>query len=183
LTEKKSWLPYTRESKEHIAQTSDDQLRITINRSCKEDIMNLSVWDPFREMEVLLDRYSRAVRKPTEAGDSKAMEVGDWMPTVDIIENEHGFVVKTELPGVEKDDVKVHINNGLLTIRGEKKRETKDEKQHRVECAYGSFVRSFTLPQDVELEKVEAAYKNGILSLIIPKLEKAQPKQIEVKVS
>jgi HSP20 family protein len=102
------------------------------------------------------------------------MEAGDWMPTVDIVENDQSFVVRTELPGVEKDDVKVHINNGVLTIKGEKKVETKDEKRHRVECSYGSFVRSFTLPQDVDIERVEAAYKNGILSLTIPKLEKAK---------
>ncbi|WP_417909504.1 Hsp20/alpha crystallin family protein [Candidatus Electronema sp. PJ] len=145
--------------------------------------MNLSVWDPFREMEALLDRYSRTARKPAEVGDSKAMEAGDWMPTVDIVENDQSFVVRTELPGVEKDDVNVHINNGVLTIKGEKKVETKDEKRHRIECSYGSFVRSFTLPQDVDIERVEAAYKNGILSLTIPKLEKAKPKQIEVKVS
>lgn len=145
--------------------------------------MNLSVWDPFREMEALLDRYSRSPRKTDAAGDSRAIEAGDWMPTVDIAENEGSFIVKAELPGVDRDDVKVHIDNGILTIKGEKKTETKDEKRHRVECMYGSFVRSFTLPQDVDVEQVEAAYKNGILSLTIPKLEKAKPKQIEVKVS
>lgn len=145
--------------------------------------MNLSVWDPFREMEALLDRYSRSTRTTAAAGDSKAIEAGDWMPTVDILENEGSFMVRAELPGVDKDDVKVHIDNGVLTIKGEKKTETKDEKRHRIECAYGSFVRSFTLPQDVDVEKVEAAYKNGSLNLTIPKLEKAKPKQIEVKVS
>jgi len=146
--------------------------------------MRLSVWDPFREMETLLERYNNSVRKPAvDAGESKAMEVGEWMPTVDILENEQSFVVKTELPGVEKDDVKVHISNGVLTIKGEKKVEVKDEKRHRVECSYGSFVRSFTLPQDVDVEKVEAAYKNGILSLTIPKQAEAKPKQIEVKVN
>ncbi|WP_417914557.1 Hsp20/alpha crystallin family protein [Candidatus Electronema sp. JM] len=145
--------------------------------------MSLSVWDPFREMEALLDRYSKSAKKLGSSGEIREMEAGDWMPTVDILENDHSFVVRTELPGVEKDDVKVHINNGVLTIKGEKKIESKDDKRHRVECAYGSFVRSFTLPQDVDIEKVEAAYKNGILNLAIPKQEKAKPKQIEVKVS
>ena len=98
------------------------------------------------------------------------------------MENEGSFIIKVELPGVDKDDVKVHIDNGTLTIKGEKKVEKKDEKRHRVECVYGSFVRSFTLPQDVDIEKVAAGYKNGILSLTIPKLEKAKPKQIEVHV-
>jgi len=144
--------------------------------------MNLQVWDPFREMEALLDRYSRSARKPS-AGETKDIETGDWMPSVDIAETDGEFVVRTELPGVNKDDVTVHIDNGILTIKGEKKLETKDKKRHRIECAYGSFVRSFTLPQDVDVEKVGAEYRNGILSLTIPKLEKAKPKQIEVKVS
>ncbi|MGX9725751.1 MAG: Hsp20/alpha crystallin family protein [Candidatus Electronema sp. VV] len=144
--------------------------------------MNLQVWDPFREMEALLDRYSRSARKQA-AGETKAIETGDWMPSVDIAETDGEFVVRTELPGVSKEDVTVHIDNGILTIKGEKKLETKDEKRHRIECAYGTFVRSFSLPQDVDVEKVGAEYKNGILCLTIPKLEKAKPKQIEVKVS
>ena len=144
--------------------------------------MSISVWDPFREMEALLDRYSRSARK-SAAGDNRQIEAGDWMPVVDIAETDNDFIVRTELPGVDKDDVHVNINNGVLTIKGEKKSETKDAKRHRVECAYGSFVRSFTLPQDVDVEKVEAGYKHGILNLTIPKQEKAKPKQIEVKVN
>ncbi len=145
--------------------------------------MNLSVWDPFREMEALLDRYSRTARKPVTSNDPKSLEMGDWMPTVDILETDSSFAVKAELPGVAKENVQVHIDNGILTIKGEKKLETKDEKRHRIECSYGSFVRSFSLPQDIEVEKVEAAYKDGILTLTIPKMEKAKPKQIEVKVN
>ena len=144
--------------------------------------MNLSVWDPFREMEVLLDRYGRSARKSLAKSDDQAFEVGDWMPVVDIDETEDAFVVKAELPGVEKDDVSVNIDNGVLTIKGEKKIETEDKKRHRVECAYGSFVRSFTLPQEIKAEKIEAEYKNGVLTLTIPKSEEAKPKQIEVKV-
>jgi HSP20 family protein len=144
--------------------------------------MNLSLWDPIREMESLLERYNRTEGKRTASDDSRAIEAGDWTPTVDIMENEGSFIIKAELPGVDKDDVKVHVDNGTLTIKGEKKIEKKDEKRHRVECVYGSFVRSFTLPQDVDIEKIAAGYKNGILSLTIPKLEKAKPKQIEVHV-
>ena len=144
--------------------------------------MNLTVWDPFREMEALLDRYSRSARK-TMAVEDGAVEAGDWMPSVDISETDSDFAVKAELPGVDKDDVKVMLDNGVLTIKGEKKSEVKDEKRHRLECVYGSFVRSFTLPQYVDAEKLQAKYKDGILSLTIPKLEMAKPKQIEVKVS
>lgn len=144
--------------------------------------MNLTVWDPFREMEALLDRYSRSARK-TMAVEGGPVEAGDWMPTVDISETDHDFVVRAELPGIDKDDVQVTLDNGVLTIKGEKKTETKDEKRHRIECVYGSFVRSFTLPQHVAAEKVQAGYKDGILSLTIPKLETAKPKQIKVQVS
>ncbi|OQY27345.1 MAG: heat-shock protein [Candidatus Cloacimonetes bacterium 4572_55] len=144
--------------------------------------MNLSIWDPFREMEELLDRYSRSSRKSLAKSDDKTFEVGDWMPVVDIDETDDAFLVKAELPGVKKNDVNVNIENGVLTIRGEKKTETEDKKRHRVECAYGSFVRSFSLPQAIKAEKVEAEYKNGILNLTIPKSEEAKPKQIEVKV-
>ena len=144
--------------------------------------MNLSVWDPFREMEELLDKYGRSSRNTLTNPDDKTFEFGDWMPLVDIDETEDAFLVKAELPGVEKDDVKLAIENGILTIRGEKKIETKDQKHHRVECAYGSFVRSFTLPQTIKAEDVEAEYKNGILNLTIPKSEELKPKQIEIKV-
>jgi len=144
--------------------------------------MNLSVWDPFREMEVLLDRYGRSARKSLAKSDDKAFEIGDWMPVVDIDETDDAFIVKAELPGVEKDDVSVNIDNGVLTIKGEKKTATEDKKRHRVECTYGSFVRSFTLPQAIKTEKVEAKYKNGILNLTIPKSEEEKPKQIAIKV-
>ncbi len=144
--------------------------------------MSLTLWDPLREMEELLDRYSRSARKSLAKSDDRTFEVGDWMPLVDINETEDAFAVKAELPGVDKDDVSVDIDNGVLTIRGEKKVETKDKKRHRIECAYGSFVRSFTLPQSVNMDKVEAEYKNGVLNLTIPKSEEAKPKQIEVNI-
>ncbi|WP_339132816.1 MAG: Hsp20/alpha crystallin family protein [Candidatus Electrothrix sp. GW3-4] len=142
--------------------------------------MSLSIWDPFREMEALLDRYSKSPGK-LSGGNGKP-EGGGWMPVVDIEETDGAFIVHAELPGVAKDDVQVNIENGVLTIKGEKKTRSEDTKRHRVECVYGSFLRSFTLPQDVDVEQVEAAYKNGILDLTIPKQEQAKPKQIEVKV-
>ena len=144
--------------------------------------MNLRVWDPFREMEELLDRYKSSPRKSIAKTDDKTFEVGDWMPVVDIDETENDFLVKVELPGVDKDDVSVNIENGVLTIRGEKKVKTEDKKRHRVECSYGSFIRSFTLPQSVKSDETEAEYKNGILKLTIPKQKEAKPKQIDVKI-
>ncbi|MCF6254215.1 MAG: Hsp20/alpha crystallin family protein [Thiomicrorhabdus sp.] len=144
--------------------------------------MNLSVWEPLREMEALLDRYGRPSQKELSNRDEKNFEVGDWVPVVDIYETDDDFIVKAELPGVEKDDVQVHIENGILTIRGEKKTEIEDKKHHRIECSYGSFVRSFTLPQSIKTGEIEAEYKEGILNLILPKSEEAKPNQIEVKI-
>ncbi len=144
--------------------------------------MSLSIWDPFQEMETLLDRYNRSSRKTLANSDDRSFEVGDWMPVVDIEETEDAFSIKAELPGVEKDNVSINIDKGVLTIKGEKKTETEDKKRHRVECSYGSFVRSFTLPQSVNVDDVEAEYNNGILNLTIPKSEEAKPKEIEVKI-
>lgn len=144
--------------------------------------MKLTVWDPYHEMEELLEKYSKSARKSLAKSDDKTFEVGDWMPVVDIDETKDAFIVKAELPGVEKNDLSIHIDKGVLTIRGEKKVKTEDKKRHRVECAYGSFVRSFTLPQTIKAEKVEAEYKNGVLNLTIPKSEKTKPKVIEVKI-
>ncbi len=144
--------------------------------------MSLSIWDPFHEMESLLDRYNRSSRRTMAKNDDRTFEVGDWMPVVDIEETENAFAIKAELPGVEKDDVSISIDKGVLTIKGEKKEETEDKKRHRVECSYGSFVRSFTLPQSVNINEVAAEYNNGILNLTIPKSEEAKPKEIEVKI-
>ena len=112
------------------------------------------------------------------------MTVAEWAPTVDITEDEKNYIIKAELPDVKKEDVHVRVENGVLTITGERKaeKEEKNKKYHRVERSYGSFARSFTLPENVEAEKVSAAYKDGLLTVTVAKSEKAQPKQIEVKV-
>ena len=144
--------------------------------------MSMAIWDPFHAMEELVDRYNRSARKSLVKYDDKSFEVGDWMPTVDISETDDAFVVKAELPGVEKDDVSVKIEDGVLTIKGEKKSEIEDEQKHRIECTYGSFVRSFTLPQATKSDSIKAEYKNGILNLVIPKSEEVKPKEIEIKI-
>jgi HSP20 family protein len=110
--------------------------------------------------------------------------ISSWTPAVDIAEHDNEYSVKVELPGVNKDDVKLTFENNILTIRGEKKqeKETKKENYHRVERSYGSFQRSFTLPAAVKADKIDASYKDGILTVSLPKAEEAKPKQIEVKV-
>lgn len=108
-----------------------------------------------------------------------------WTPAVDITEREDAYLVELELPGLTKEDVKITMENNILTIRGEKKQE-KEEKRgsyHRSERCYGSFQRSFTLPTTVKSDKIEAQYKNGILTVTLPKVEDAKAKAIEVKLS
>ena len=108
-----------------------------------------------------------------------------WAPVVDIREREDGITVSTELPGLTSDDVKVTVDNGVLSISGEKRREFEEGKEgsnyHLVERQYGRFERSFTLPRSVDADKVTAKFENGVLNVVLPKSEKAKPKQIAVK--
>jgi len=145
--------------------------------------MKLTKWDPFREMEDVFDRYSKALSFPRR-GSQEVMTTGDWAPRVDIAETDKEFSIKAEIPEVKKEDVKVTVDNGILTISGERKqeKEEKGKKFHRVERYYGSFTRSFTLPDNVDETKISASFKNGVLNLQIQKTEEAKPKSIEVKV-
>lgn len=142
-------------------------------------------WDPFRELEEMSDRLNRMVARPgTKANGKEALTVADWMPTVDISETAGEYVIQAELPEVKKDDVKVTLEEGVLTIQGQRRQE-KDEKTtkyHRIERSYGTFVRSFSLPDQVNESGVKAEFKDGVLNLHIPKSEKAKPRAIEVKV-
>ena len=145
--------------------------------------MALIKWDPFREIEDMFDRYNKAVGWP-RSGSQEIMTTGDWSPRVDISETDNEFVIKAEIPEVKKEDVKVTVDNGVITIKGERKqeKEEKGKKLHRVERYYGSFTRSFTLPENVDESKIKAGFKEGMLNLQIPKTEKAKPKAIEIKV-
>ena len=145
--------------------------------------MALIRWDPSREIDDLFERYTKAVGQP-RAGSQEVIATGDWAPRVDIAETDKAFEIKVEIPEVNKEDVKVTVDNGVLTIRGERKqeKEEKGKKFHRVERYYGIFTRSFTLPDNVDETKVKASFKDGMLNLQIPKTEEAKPKAIEVKV-
>jgi HSP20 family protein len=155
--------------------------------------MTLMRWDPFREMEQVARTFDRMMDRPmlprtfpllrTETEESL---VGvDWAPLVDIEETDKEFLVKAELPAVKKEDVKVAIEDGVLTIQGERhhEKEMKDRKVHRVERSYGKFLRSFTVPRDVDEKKVMAEFKEGVLCVHVPKAEVARPKLIDVKVA
>lgn len=148
--------------------------------------MALVRWDPFRELEEMSDRLNRVFTRPAARTNGKEqLTVADWMPIVDISETDGEYLIKAELPEVKKEDVKVTVENGVLTIQGERRqeKEEKGKKYHRVERSYGSFVRSFTLPESIDEGGVRAEYKDGVLNLHLPKSEKVKPKAIEVKVA
>jgi HSP20 family protein len=144
--------------------------------------MALVKWDPWLEIDDMFDRYTRAVGLP-RTGDQGVVAKGDWAPRVDIAETDKEFVIKAEIPEVRKEDVKVTVDDGVLTIRGQRKQEEENGKKfHRVERYYGSFTRSFTLPNNVDETHVKASFKDGMLKLHVQKTEEVKPKAIEVKV-
>ena len=149
--------------------------------------MALVRWDPFRELEDMSERLNRVFTRPAlrTTGGKENLTVADWIPTVDISETDGEYLIKAELPEVKKEDVKVTVEDGVLTLQGERRqeKEEKGKKFHRVERSYGSFVRSFTLPESVDESGVKAEYKDGVLNLHLPKSEKVKPKAIDVKVS
>lgn len=150
--------------------------------------MAIVKWDPFRELEEMSERLNRVFNRPalSRAGNGKeTMTAADWSPVVDVMETEKDYVIKAELPEVKKDDVKITVQDGVLTIHGERKSETeeKGKRFHRIERAYGTFVRSFSVPDSVDEANVTAEFTDGVLSLRLPKTEKARPRAIEVKVS
>ena len=143
-------------------------------------------WDPFRELTDMQSRMSRLFGEfYGRRGEDDLLPRSTWWPPVDIYENDrHELVLKAELPDMKRDDIKLVVDDNILTISGEKTcdSEMKDENCHRVERTYGQFSRSFSLPNTVDTAKVNAEYKNGVLSVTLPKREEAKPKQITVKV-
>jgi len=145
--------------------------------------MSMMKWDPWRDMEDVFERYAKSVGWP-KVGTQEMVAGSEWSPRVDISETDKEFSIKAEIPDVKKEDVKVTVENGRLTIRGEKKRESeeKGKKYHRIEREYGSFVRSFSLPDTIDESKIKAVFNEGILNLTLQKTEHHKPKSIEVKV-
>jgi HSP20 family protein len=138
--------------------------------------------DPFRELINLRDDMDRLFdtffgRTPQEAD-------GFWSPTIDIEEDSENYCVKAELPGMKKDDIKISVRGNLITLSGERKHtsEMKMKTFHRIERSYGKFSRTITLPSDVDSDTVKATYKDGILTVILPKPESTKPKEIEVEI-
>jgi HSP20 family protein len=148
----------------------------------------LTRWDPLKEMEELQNRLSGLFGRAQARrgnGEQESITVAEWAPLVDITEDDKEYLIKAELPEVKKEDVKVTVENGVLTLSGERKfeKEEKNKKYHRVERAYGGFMRRFTLPDDADPENVKAEFKDGMLTVHLSKSEKAKSKQREVAVA
>ena len=146
--------------------------------------MNIVRYDPFRELRSLQDEMTRLFTGVTPASiDREDALRGAWNPSVDISENKENLVLEAELPGMKREDFELSIENNVITLKGERKFEKKDEGEnyHRVERSYGSFTRSFTLPQNVTADGAEAEFNNGILRVTLPKREETRARKIEIK--
>src|SRR6266542_2299789 len=144
--------------------------------------MNLVTWDPYRELSSLPDRFSRIFggALPRRERDEE-LTVGAWIPPVDIVEEKDRIFMTAELPGFKESEIEIQMEGGVLTVRGERTREAEKEGRtfHRMERSYGQFVRSFTLPNNVDREKIKATFSNGLLHIELPKREEAKPRRIK----
>lgn len=147
--------------------------------------MALIRWDPFRELESIQTRLNRMFSEGTGRAEEETPVFTNWAPAVDIQETEKEYVLKADLPEVKKDNVKVTMEDGTLTIEGERKHEGEEKGTtfHRVERAYGKFVRRFALPTEVQAANIRAEFKDGVLAVYLPKVAVAKPKAVEVKVA
>jgi len=147
----------------------------------------VSEWNPFRELDEMNNRLSRILggTNSRTGNGREEITVAAWAPLVDITEDDKEYIIKAELPEVKKTDVKVRVEDGVLYITGERnlEKEEKGKRYHRIERAYGSFTRTFSLPEDADAQQVNAEFKDGMLSVHVAKDKNARPKSIEVKVS
>src|ERR1700739_1131879 len=145
-------------------------------------------WNPLREIDEAQNRLSRfflgGFPNRMGSGEIPSLAVADWSPEVDISQDDHGYLLKADLPEMKKDDVKVTVEDGILCVSGERKSEKEDQKRkfHRIERSFGNFRRSFTLPEDADSTKVTAEFRDGVLKVQLPITTKARSKALEVKV-
>ncbi len=141
-------------------------------------------WDPFAEVDRLFNRMMpRAGRRPRLSVEGEGDVTFEWSPAADISETDKEYLVRAELPGMKKEDVRVTLSDGALTIEGERKqqKEEKDEKYHRIETSYGSFSRTFSLPDNIKPDAIRCESHDGVLTVHIPKTEQMKPKEIAVQ--
>jgi HSP20 family protein len=146
----------------------------------------LTRWEPIRELASLQERMNRLFNDSlSPITNQESLAAGSFVPPVDVYEDEQTIRLKMEVPGIEEKDIDIRLENNLLTIRGERKleKETKEENYHRIERSYGSFTRSFSLPNTVNSEEVKAAYSKGVLTINLAKRAEARPKQIKVSIT
>jgi HSP20 family protein len=149
----------------------------------------LVTWNPLREMDEAQNRLNRfflgGFPNRMGSGEIHSLAVADWSPEVDISEDDRGYLLKADLPEMKKDDVRVTVEDGILNVSGERKTEKEDQKRkfHRVERSYGTFRRSFTLPEDADSTKVTAEFRDGVLKVHLPTTARPRSKAIEVKVA
>jgi HSP20 family protein len=145
--------------------------------------MNIIRWDPFRDLATLRERMNRLFEEAySSRGEEKDMVSSAWNPSVDIYEKENEIVLKAEVPGIDENDIEIKIEDNTITLNGERKfeKETKEENYHRIERSYGSFYRSFTLPQNINQDKIKAESENGILKITMPKKAELKPKKVKI---
>ena len=149
--------------------------------------MNIVRWDPFRELEEVSGRLNRFFGQPLarRTGNEEAPLLAEWAPAMDVQETEHEYLIKADLPEVKKEDVKVGIEEGVLTVEGERKQEKEEQgkKFHRIERSYGKFIRRLALPTEVDEAQVRAEFKEGVLQIHLPKAASAKPRAIDIKVA
>jgi HSP20 family protein len=147
--------------------------------------MVVTRWDPFRELATLQNRVNSLFQDYNRTGQDELTATTSFVPPVDIYEDEHKVTLKLEIPGVNQEDVDVRLENNTLTVRGERKfeKEEKEENFHRIERRFGSFSRSFTLPNTLDTDSVHANYENGVLKIELAKRAEAKPKQIKVNIT
>lgn len=149
--------------------------------------MAITRWDPFRELETMSDRLNRLFGRSSLLNDSERelLSNADWSPAVDVAETPEEFVLKAELPEVRKEDMKISVEGGVLRLSGERKQEKEDKtkRYHRIERFHGTFMRSFGLPDVVDETKVSAEFKDGLLTVRLPKSAPKKPSAVDVKIS
>jgi len=144
--------------------------------------MNVARWNPFSEMNLLQNQMNRLFDTALQGWPNDGNGATNWIPATDIYESDNELIVNLDLPGVDPKMVDVHVENNVLTIRGERQFEEKQNREnfHRIERSYGTFARSFTLSTAVDADKIRASYKAGVLSITLPKAEAAKPKRIQI---
>ncbi len=140
-------------------------------------------WDPFRDLNTLQERMNRLFEDANRGWRAEEpSSTTSWSPAVDIYETESEIIVQAELPGMERKEIELSLENNVLTLKGDRRfeKEGKDENYHRIERSYGSFTRAFSIPAMVNEEEIKADYKEGVLAILLPKKERARSKQIEI---